>query len=172
MGATLSDPRLKRLDTSVLWPKFAADICRLLDLTSRHHGISGYRSVTEQNDLFAQGRTKPGNIVTKARGGESYHNFAVAIDFAFDTDTVSPGLQPGWNQADYLPLAEAAHSIPSLESGFYWKFKDPGHIQINTARLGVTEKLLKSVWDRGGMVEVFVLLDELEAAAVAREARP
>lgn len=170
MGATLADPRLKRLDTAVLWPKFAADICKLLDLTSRHHGISGYRSIPEQNDLFAQGRTKSGNIVTKARGGESYHNFAVAIDFAFDTDTVSPGLQPGWNQTDYLPLAAAAVKIPSLESGFYWKFKDPGHVQINAARLRVSEAMLKAAWDRGGMIEVFVLLDNLEAAAVEREA--
>ena len=31
--------------------------------------ISGLRSYDEQNDLYAQGRTKPGRIVTNARGG-------------------------------------------------------------------------------------------------------
>lgn len=38
------------------------------------------RSVQEQNDLYAQGRTKPGNIVTDARGDASFHVWGVAID--------------------------------------------------------------------------------------------
>jgi len=33
-----------------------------------------YRSNEEQDGLYAQGRTKPGNIVTNARGGHSSHN--------------------------------------------------------------------------------------------------
>ncbi|MNC30597.1 Peptidoglycan L-alanyl-D-glutamate endopeptidase CwlK precursor [compost metagenome] len=35
----------------------------------------GYRSKAEQDGLYAQGRTKPGSIVTNARGGYSYHNY-------------------------------------------------------------------------------------------------
>ena len=31
--------------------------------------ISGLRSYAEQDELYAQGRTKPGSIVTKVRGG-------------------------------------------------------------------------------------------------------
>ena len=42
----------------------------------------GLRTIAEQDALYAQGRTKPGQIVTNARGGYSYHNFGVAIDFA------------------------------------------------------------------------------------------
>ncbi|WP_412177972.1 M15 family metallopeptidase [Paenibacillus terrae] len=42
----------------------------------------GLRTIDEQNGLYAQGRAKPGQIVTNARGGYSYHNFGVAIDFA------------------------------------------------------------------------------------------
>ena len=43
--------------------------------------ISGTRTYAEQNALFAQGRTKfPGPIVTRARGGQSNHNFGVAWD--------------------------------------------------------------------------------------------
>src|SRR5262249_27625927 len=41
---------------------------------------SGNRSYAEQNDLFAQGRTRPGPIVTDARGGYSHHNFGLAFD--------------------------------------------------------------------------------------------
>lgn len=41
---------------------------------------STYRDYASQNELYAQGRTKPGRIVTRARGGSSYHNFKVAFD--------------------------------------------------------------------------------------------
>lgn len=33
-----------------------------------------------QESLYAIGRTKPGKCVTNARGGDSYHNWAVALD--------------------------------------------------------------------------------------------
>lgn len=39
-----------------------------------------FRTVAEQNKLYAQGRTAPGNIVTNAKGGESLHNYRVAYD--------------------------------------------------------------------------------------------
>ena len=42
--------------------------------------ISGTRTFAEQNALYAQGRTTPGDIVTKSRAGESNHNFGVAFD--------------------------------------------------------------------------------------------
>jgi peptidoglycan hydrolase-like protein with peptidoglycan-binding domain len=40
----------------------------------------GLRTVEEQNNLYAQGRTKPGSIVTRARGGSSFHNYGLAVD--------------------------------------------------------------------------------------------
>ncbi|SVE43245.1 uncharacterized protein METZ01_LOCUS496099, partial [marine metagenome] len=39
------------------------------------------RTYAEQDDLYEQGRTEPGKIVTNARGGKSWHNFGLAIDF-------------------------------------------------------------------------------------------
>lgn len=41
---------------------------------------STYRDHESQNELYAQGRTKPGKIVTNAKGGESFHNFQCAVD--------------------------------------------------------------------------------------------
>ncbi len=38
------------------------------------------RDIEYQNSLYAQGRTKPGQIVTNARGGESFHNYGLAFD--------------------------------------------------------------------------------------------
>lgn len=40
-----------------------------------------YRSGAEQSELYEQGRTKPGEIVTNARAGESWHNWRCAFDF-------------------------------------------------------------------------------------------
>lgn len=43
---------------------------------------STYRDDESQQALYEQGRTKPGNKVTNARAGESYHNYRCAFDFA------------------------------------------------------------------------------------------
>jgi len=44
------------------------------------HIINAFRSWDEQDRLYAQGRTMPGDIVTNARGGDSYHNWGLAFD--------------------------------------------------------------------------------------------
>ena len=41
---------------------------------------STYRDNESQDALYAQGRTKPGKIVTKAKGGQSFHNYRCAFD--------------------------------------------------------------------------------------------
>lgn len=38
------------------------------------------RTNEEQSDLYAQGRTAPGPIVTKAKAGQSAHNYGLAVD--------------------------------------------------------------------------------------------
>lgn len=50
--------------------------------------VQGLRTIKEQDALYAQGRTAPGKIVTKAKGGSSFHNYGLAFDFAliFDQD--------------------------------------------------------------------------------------
>ena len=48
--------------------------------------ISGNRTWKEQDALYAQGRTKPGKIVTNAKGGQSNHNFGAAGDFGVFKD--------------------------------------------------------------------------------------
>jgi peptidoglycan L-alanyl-D-glutamate endopeptidase CwlK len=42
--------------------------------------ISGLRTYQEQDALYAQGRTTPGDKVTNAKGGQSNHNFGIAFD--------------------------------------------------------------------------------------------
>jgi peptidoglycan LD-endopeptidase CwlK len=45
----------------------------------------GMRTFAEQNRLYAQGRTSPGSIITNARGGQSNHNFGLAVDYFLTT---------------------------------------------------------------------------------------
>jgi peptidoglycan L-alanyl-D-glutamate endopeptidase CwlK len=41
----------------------------------------GLRSFERSTTLYAQGRTKPGEIVTNAKAGQSWHNYGLAFDF-------------------------------------------------------------------------------------------
>ena len=41
---------------------------------------STYRDNASQDALYAQGRTKPGRIVTNAKAGQSWHNYRCAVD--------------------------------------------------------------------------------------------
>ena len=57
-----------------------------------------YRTGAEQNEIYAQGRTKPGKIVTRARAGQSKHNFEIAgkpASLAFDIVPLRHG-KPVW----------------------------------------------------------------------------
>lgn len=46
----------------------------------------GLRSFKESDELYAKGRTMPGEKVTNARAGESYHNYGLAFDFKMVTN--------------------------------------------------------------------------------------
>jgi peptidoglycan L-alanyl-D-glutamate endopeptidase CwlK len=88
----------------------------------------GYRSIDEQNELYAQGRTKPGNIVTQVKGGYSYHNYGLAIDFAV---YAKDGKTINWNvDKDWMKVGEIGESL-GLEWGGRWTgFKDYPHFQL------------------------------------------
>jgi peptidoglycan L-alanyl-D-glutamate endopeptidase CwlK len=91
--------------------------------------ISGDRSYNEQNELYAQGRTKPGKIVTNAKGGQSWHNHGVAFDI---------GLFKGGKYLEESPLYAACGKI-GQSLGFDWggawrTFKDEPHFQISNGK--------------------------------------
>lgn len=97
---------------------------------------NGFRSVKEQNRLYAQGRTAPGKIVTNAKGGESYHNYGLAIDFALKTPsgTVTWDRQYDRNQngkADWTEVVDIAKSLGFEWGGDWSRFKDYPHLQMD-----------------------------------------
>lgn len=87
---------------------------------------STYRSIEEQNALYAQGRTKPGNVVTNAKGGQSFHNWKVALDFAPVVNGVIP-----WNdKALFMKIGEIGEKCGFEWGGRWTTFLDLPHLQI------------------------------------------
>jgi peptidoglycan L-alanyl-D-glutamate endopeptidase CwlK len=89
--------------------------------------ISGLRTYQEQDALYAKGRTAPGPVVTKARGGFSNHNFGLAIDIGvFSAD----GKKYFDEHNLYDELGALGQSL-SLEWGGAWKtIVDKPHYQF------------------------------------------
>ena len=65
----------------------------------------GFRSKAEQDNLYAQGRTKPGNIVTNAKGSDysSQHQWGIAFDIAINEKDI-------YNAAKIKEVAKIAKS--------------------------------------------------------------
>jgi peptidoglycan LD-endopeptidase CwlK len=53
--------------------------------------VQGLRTKAQQDALYAQGRTAPGQIVTNAKFGQSYHCYGLAFDFAIMYDKDNNG---------------------------------------------------------------------------------
>lgn len=95
-----------------------------------------FRSAEDQDRLYEKGRTAEGNIVTHARGGESFHNFGLAIDFAIKTPSADViwDMQYDGNQngiADWNEVVEMAKALGFEWGGDWAQFKDYPHLQIN-----------------------------------------
>ena len=96
----------------------------------------GYRTHTEQADLYAQGRTKPGPIVTKAKPGESNHNHDPSR--AVDAVIVCRGVKQwsvkadcdGDGVNDYLEMGKLAERLGLVWGGRWKGFPDPVHLEL------------------------------------------
>ncbi len=84
----------------------------------------GFRSFERQNELYAQGRTKSGNIVTNAKGGQSNHNYGCAIDIVFR--------KLGYDASNdqWLALASIAERHGFEWGGDWNEFVDKPHFEM------------------------------------------
>lgn len=100
----------------------------------------GLRTIEEQNVLYEQGRTKPGSIVTNARGGSSYHNYGLAFDFCIVIDTNRDGIydETSWDikkdnnkdgVADWLQVVKIFEDAGYEWGGKWSSIKDYPHLQ-------------------------------------------
>jgi peptidoglycan L-alanyl-D-glutamate endopeptidase CwlK len=97
------------------------------------------RTFAEQDALYAQGRSKPGKVVTNAKGGQSYHNYGLAIDIVLLVDKDKNGSfeTASWDvktdfdkdaKADWMEVVQIFKRY-GYEWGGEWKFKDDPHFQ-------------------------------------------
>lgn len=113
----------------------------------------GVRTWAEQNELYAQGRTAPGDIVTNAKGGESAHNFGYAVDLV--PEEITPG-DPDWklNHPAWKSLLSTAPTA-GLAEGACWKHApDNPHFYLDELPANPTDEM-RSLFTEGGLQNVW-----------------
>lgn len=97
------------------------------------------RTFAEQDGLYSQGRSKPGKIVTNAKGGQSYHNYGLAIDIVLLVDRDKNGTfeTASWDvktdfdgdgKSDWIEVV-GVFKRHGWEWGGDWRFVDQPHFQ-------------------------------------------
>lgn len=123
---------------------------KLLEQNIQIEVVQGLRTYAEQDALYAQGRTLPGQRVTNAKGGQSNHNFGLAVD-------VCPFIngQPDWHAPHAIWEAiGAAGKAEGLEWGGDWhSIIDLPHLQLPGLSIAECQALyahagLVGVWEK------------------------
>jgi peptidoglycan L-alanyl-D-glutamate endopeptidase CwlK len=141
---TLEQPKQNKMDSiteqriNLLHPSIREEVRRLVNecnnALTKHSQMritQGLRTFAEQDALYAQSRTKPGPKVTNAKGGQSYHNYGLAIDFCLILD----GKEVSWDttkdfdqdgMADWIEVARIFQ-----REGYKWgkAFNDLPHFE-------------------------------------------
>jgi len=144
MRDAISIPRIAKLH-----PKVREEVTRLIDLAEANlpanqaiRVVQGLRTIAEQDALYAQGRTTPGKIVTKAKGGSSYHNYGLAVDLAIIIDKDGNGTYETLSWDTNMAVVKVFEDA-GWEWGGRWKFLDKPHFQKT---FGYSVKQLYAKW--------------------------
>lgn len=128
--------------------------------------VQALRTIAEQNALYAKGRTIPGQKVTNAKGGSSYHNYGLAIDFALLYDKNGDGTfeELSWDTArdfdrdgiiDWQEVVKVFESLGWQWGGRFRTFKDLPHIEKS---FGFKPSQLLAKVNSGQVVEGYVVV--------------
>lgn len=130
-----------------LHPKIRGEVKALIDLAEEKIGpfaairvVQGLRTFSEQQGLYEQGRTKPGNRVTNSKAGQSYHNYGLAIDFAilYDKDKNGTFESLSWEQladmdkdgeSDWGEVVDVFEKANYTWGGRFISIKDNPHLE-------------------------------------------
>lgn len=127
-------------------PVLAAKVRKLLELAAAEgHQLSivqGLRTFAEQDALYRQ---RP--RVTKAKGGQSMHNYGLAVDLAFVVNG-----KVSWDDKLYPDIGRWG-AAAGLEWGGTWRtFKDLPHVQLK----GLPSwSALLPIYQKGGLPAVW-----------------
>lgn len=124
----------------LLHPKLRDEVTFLVNQANAHltkHSevriVQALRTIEEQNELYAQGRTKAGKKVTNAKGLFSNHNYGLALDFALliGDKQISWDIKKDWDGdkiSDWMEVVNVFRRA-GFEWGGTWKFQDNPHLQ-------------------------------------------
>ena len=139
---------------NTLHPAMQAKARELINRLDIDYGIrarirSAFRSYEAQQEIYNQGRTTPGDIVTNAEPGESWHNFGLAIDVRPETDDF------GRSRFAMYDIAGRVGQSLGLEWGGNWRsFVDKPHFQLTNGQdiADVRQRYENGDIDRDGYV--------------------
>jgi peptidoglycan L-alanyl-D-glutamate endopeptidase CwlK len=126
----------------------AAELARQLVEKALEKGIviriiSGLRTMEEQDALYAQGRTKPGRIVTTARGGFSVHNTGLAFDIGVFREDKYIDEDPTYNT-----VGQIGKSLGLIWGGDLPAIKDVPHFETPDA-----QEVLKQMREKRALMQ-------------------
>ncbi|MGZ3940048.1 MAG: M15 family metallopeptidase [Flavisolibacter sp.] len=125
----MANQHARNNDLSLLHPIVREAVTKI-EKTLNEEGIpfkvfEAFRFPERQTDLFAQGRTKPGNIVTHAEPWRSYHQYGLAVDFVlfengqWSWDDSTPAKKKWWKRMQELGkkhgLSPLDFEVPHLQ---------------------------------------------------------
>lgn len=93
-----------------------------------------YRSNAEQDLLYSQGRSEPGQIVTNAKAGQSKHNFTINGKPASKAIDIVPLIhgKPEWDSKNpvWEQLGELGESVGLEWAGRWQHMREYPHFQL------------------------------------------
>lgn len=99
--------------------------------------VQDYRTYAQQDALYAKGRTASGSVVTNARGGQSNHNFALAVDVfpLWEDGKLHMDVKSDQKNIKILKKIAPIGKGIGLEWGGDWKsIIDNPHFQLKTGK--------------------------------------
>lgn len=150
------------LETKHLHPEFSARVAMIIEWIDKTYGVkfvicSSIRSFAEQNALYARGRSRRGKRVTNAKGGESYHNYGLAVDLCLETPVREQGKLTQYpnNSKVWDYIGEAAVKFGLTWGGNWKSIKDRPHLEVP-----VKLDDIKASYKNEGIEGVFALVSD------------
>jgi hypothetical protein len=116
-----------RKGLNTLYTPYYDALCALLgDEWAPYQGL---RTFTEQDQLYSQGRSSPGKVVTNAQGGESAHNYGCATDWCLWDAKGAPSW-PSKDDPKWTEYVQAVEKV-GLKAGADFGDEDHNELKID-----------------------------------------
>lgn len=150
-----------------IYPEIAIRVRAVYSDMRRLHGFAmrateGLRSMERQAQLYMQGRTAPGPIVTNSPPGQSIHHYGLAVDSCFY------GRDPYLKEHHRGEMLWVEYGRLARQHGLHWggdwaRIIDRPHVQFT---FGLSLKEIRELYQFGGMDAVWMACDEIRGVEI------